>query len=73
MKIMPFFGLSLVGVLTLGACSPAPSPAPTQDLTAIHTHAAQIKFINHDLQKNRNPDLPGGPVRLIERILKEAT
>lgn len=41
MKIMPYLSLALVGVLTLGACSLAPTPAPTQDLNAIHTQAAQ--------------------------------
>lgn len=42
MKIYQFFGLQIAGLLVLGACTPG--PGPTQDLTAVHTQAAQTVF-----------------------------
>lgn len=64
MRIMPFLGLALVGVLTLGACSPAPSPAPTLDLNAIHTQAAQTVLA--ELTRNASEGQLTTPSPIIE-------
>ncbi len=62
MKIYQFFGLQIAGLLVLSACSPR--PGPTQDLTAVHTQAAQTVFA--ELTRSAAEAPVATPTRIVE-------
>jgi len=52
-KIAMIMSVLIMGVLVLGACAPAATPAPTQDAASIQTQAAQT--VVADMTKNAPP------------------
>ncbi len=64
MKIFQFLSFALAGVLALSACSLAPAPGPTQDLTAVHTQAAQTVIAELTRSAQQTQALP--PSQIVE-------